>query len=179
MVPPVITIVTFGFFEDDLIRGLAAALHHESGFPVIHREGYIDMSDFFDPSRRQYDGNKLLKAVDSMYGENSYRTIGLFTVDIFIPILTFIFGQAYLNGRTGIASNYRLNNEIYGMAADAALKDERFIKEVIHEVGHTLGLIHCHVPDCVMRSGTYVEDIDQKSQAFCSSCREKLEPNNM
>ena len=26
-----------------------------------------------------------------------------------------------------------------------------------------LGLIHCHVPTCVMRSSTYVEDIDQKS----------------
>lgn len=179
MVPPSISLVTFGFFEENLIRGIAAALQHESGFPVIHREGYMDLSDFFDPSRRQYDGNKLLKAVDVMYGEGSFRTVGLFAVDIFIPILTFIFGQAYLNGRTAIASNYRLDNEIYGMAADETLKDERFIKEVIHEAGHTFGLIHCHVPDCVMRSGTYVEDIDQKSQAFCPACRTKLEAKIM
>lgn len=179
MVSRTITIVTFGFFEDNLIRGIAAALSHESGFPVIHREGYMDLSDFFDPARRQYDGNRLLKAVDDMYGEGSFRTIGLFTVDIFIPILTFIFGQAYLNGRTGIASIYRLDNEIYGMSADEALKDDRFIKEVIHETGHTLGLKHCHVPDCVMRSGTYVEDIDQKGRAFCHSCRKKLEADNL
>jgi archaemetzincin len=95
-------------------------------------------------------------------------------VDLFIPILTYIFGQAFLNGRTGIASFYRLANERYGMKSDDNFIPDRFMKEVIHELGHTFGLIHCHVPTCVMRSSTYVEDIDQKSANLCTKCRNEL-----
>ncbi|MBK9390421.1 MAG: hypothetical protein IPN68_09600 [Bacteroidetes bacterium] len=93
---------------------------------------------------------------------------------MFIPILTFIFGQAYLKGRAGIASYYRLSNERYGMSGGSKEVVERFQKEVIHELGHTFGLVHCHVPTCVMRSSTYVEDIDQKGISVCSQCRTLL-----
>ena len=51
---------------------------------------------------------------------------------------------------------------------------ERFRKEAIHELGHMFGLIHCSDPVCVMRSSTYVEDIDQKSQALCPKCRVQI-----
>jgi archaemetzincin len=39
------------------------------------------------------------------------------------------------------------------------------------------GLLHCHVPDCVMRSSTYVEDLDQKSHKFCNKCRNEMGPS--
>lgn len=169
-----ILLVSFGYFEDDFLMEIADAVNHEFHIPVNLKEGYMDVSEFYDPSRRQYDGNKLLKTVDIRYSGSSLRTMGLFTVDIFIPILTYIFGQAFLNGHTGIASVYRLSNESYGMEADETLKRERLKKEVIHELGHTVGLIHCHVPWCVMRSGTYVEDIDQKRSGFCPDCRSKM-----
>jgi len=47
---------------------------------------------------------------------------------------------------------------------------ERFIKVIIHELGHTFGLKHCHAPRCIMISSTYVEDLDQKDQSFCPEC---------
>jgi archaemetzincin len=76
-----------------------------------------------------------------------------------------------LNGNIAIASLYRLRNELYGMKNDEGLMTERFSKEVIHELGHTFGLIHCHHSTCVMRSSTYVEDIDQKNLHLCDRCR--------
>ena len=142
--------------------------------PVSIREGHLDLSEFYDPGRRQYNGTKLLKEVDTIYASEQYKTLGLFSVDLFIPILTYIFGQAFLNGRTGIASLYRFSNERYGIDNDEKFLQERFKKEVIHELGHTYGLVHCHVPTCVMRSSTYVEDIDQKEAGFCINCRELL-----
>ena len=106
---------------------------------------------------------------------DSLKTIGIFNVDLFVPILTFIFGQAFLGGHAGIASLYRLGNERYGIPKDSELTLDRFRKEVIHELGHTFGLIHCVNPACVMRSSTYVEDIDQKEAHLCSRCRAELE----
>jgi len=100
--------------------------------------------------------------------------MGLFRVDLFIPILTYIFGQAVLNGNTGIVSLFRMKNELYGLPQNNNLLIERFRKVVIHELGHTFGLIHCQYPNCVMRSSTYVEDIDQKKNFFCKNCQEEL-----
>ncbi|HEX2968270.1 MAG TPA: archaemetzincin family Zn-dependent metalloprotease [Bacteroidales bacterium] len=168
---PHITLVSFTFFEKSFLKKVADIIRYETNHNVKIREGHLDLTDFFDPARRQYNADKILKAVDDLYGNDSLKIIGLFNVDLFIPILTYIFGQAYLNGRTSIVSSYRLSNEGYGLKRDDNMFQERFAKEIIHELGHTLGLIHCHYPACVMRSGTYVEDIDQKGTAFCSACR--------
>lgn len=166
-----ITLISFGHFEEDFLKNIAAAVKREFLFPVNIKEGHLDLSEFYDPVRRQFNGTKLLNEVDCLFSSDSDKTIGLFNVDIFIPILTYIFGQAFLNGRTGIASLYRFSNERYGMKKDDKFIQDRFMKEVIHELGHTFGLIHCHIPTCVMRSGTYVEDIDQKSANLCIKCR--------
>lgn len=172
---PNITLISYGYFEKDLLEKTAEAVIREFKCSVNIKEGHLDLSEFYDPARRQYNGNLLLKLVDSIPIPDSVKALGLFNVDLFIPILTFIFGQAYLGGRTGIASLYRLSNERYGIEEDDQFLLERFQKEVIHELGHTFGLIHCQNPTCVMRSSTYVEDIDQKSQIFCLNCRTQLE----
>jgi archaemetzincin len=172
MTQPHITLISFGYFGKQFLEQLAVPVRTEFGFAVTARESRLDLSEFFDPGRRQYDGNRLLDAVGKINFMGSVKNIGLFSVDLFIPILTYIFGQAELNGHAGIASLYRLHNERYGMAADETLLFERFTKEVIHETGHTFGLIHCNTTDCVMHSSTYVEDIDQKGMSLCPRCRE-------
>jgi archaemetzincin len=169
-----ITLISFGHYDDDFLDRLVEDVSSEYHLPVKAKEGHIDLSDYYDPVRRQYNGNDLLKEVDTKYSVDSFKTIGIFNVDLFVPILTYIFGQAFLNGRTGIISLYRLGNERYGMIADENTLLERTTKEVIHELGHTLGLIHCHTPTCVMRSSTYVEDLDQKGSSLCLKCRDQL-----
>ena len=171
-----ITLISFGYFRKHFLDNIAEAVSQEFNYPVSVKDSHIDLSEFFDPGRRQYNGNKMLKAVDEINYPGSLKIVGLFSVDLFIPILTYIFGQAGLNGRSGIASLYRLSNERYGIASDDKLLLERFTKEVIHELGHTFGLIHCPSPTCVMRSSTYVEDIDQKNQHLCMNCRTQLLP---
>ena len=168
---PAMTILSFGRFERGFLEKISETVMHELNCIVISKEAHVDVSEFYDPVRRQYNGDKLLKIVGTLNGAGDSKTIGLFNVDLFIPILTYIFGQAQLNGKTAVASLYRLNNERYGMPANDKLLLERFTKEVVHELGHTFGLIHCHTPTCVMRSSTYVEDIDQKEAQFCGKCR--------
>jgi archaemetzincin len=169
-----INLISFGYFEKGLLDKVVSDVEQEFLLPVWTKEGHLDLSLFFDPSRRQYDGFRLLKEVDSGFATDTDKTLGLFNVDLYIPILTYIFGQAYLNGRAGIASIYRLRNERYGIFKDEKVLVKRFRKEVIHELGHTFGLIHCYDPDCVMRSSTYVEDIDQKGHRLCHKCKAQL-----
>lgn len=172
-----ITLISFGYFGKGLPEAIAEDVMSEFSLPVKIREGHIDLSEFYDPARNQYDGNRLLKQMETVYASDTAKTLGLFNVDLFIPILTYIFGQSFLNGRSGIASVFRLRNERYGIKADEPLFTDRARKEVIHELGHMFGLIHCRNPLCVMRSSTYVEDIDQKTHSFCSGCRGILTSN--
>ena len=174
MNPDSIILISFGYFEKDLLEMIVQDVEHEFMVPVKTREGHLDLSEFYNCARKQFNGFTLLKEVDGKFASDAGKTIGLFDVDLFIPILTYIFGQAYLNGRVGIASLYRLRNERYGLKMDEKVLVERFLKEVIHELGHTFGLIHCHDQTCVMKSSTYVEDIDQKSHYLCKKCSAQL-----
>ena len=168
-----ISLISFGNFEFEFLEQLAYAVNSEFHLNVEIKKHEVDLNDFYFPARRQFDGSKLLKEVD-LLSDDLKKTIGLFNVDLFIPILTYIFGQAQFNGRTGIVSTFRLRNELYGMQPDEDLLFERFKKLIIHELGHTFGLKHCHIPSCVMLSSVYVEDLDQKSATFCHNCKEFL-----
>ena len=170
-----ILLISYANFEDDFLERMAREVTKEYQFPVNIETSHLDLSEFYDPMRRQYDGNRILKIIDSISAPQYIKKVGVFRVDLFIPILTYIFGQAALKGNSGIASLYRLRNEQYGLKKDEDLLLERFGKVIIHELGHMFGLIHCHIPTCVMRSSTYVEDIDQKTNSLCTKCRAELE----
>jgi archaemetzincin len=177
MNPETIILISFGNFDQELLEMVANDVNQEFMVPVRRKDGNLDLSEFYDPARRQYNGTGLLKKIDSGFATDSAKTLGLFNVDLFIPILTYIFGQAYLNGKAGIVSVFRFSNERYGIKKDDKMLVSRFRKEIIHELGHMFGLIHCNDPVCVMRSSTYVEDIDQKNHTLCPGCRALLRLN--
>ena len=169
-----IILVSCGLFEKKLTGQVVKEVSREVGFPVELRECNMDISRFYNPGRRQYNANLFLEEIRRRMPEDVFRLIGMVRVDLYIPILTYIFGQATLNGRTGVVSLYRLRNEHYGLEPDEGLLIQRFNKVIIHELGHTFGLIHCRNPVCVMRSSTYVEDLDQKEGSFCHRCKAEL-----
>jgi len=162
-------------FDDDLIQHIIQSIKDEFHISISIRKYDIDLIQYYSPRRRQYDANELLKVISEINSQEKIKKIALFNIDLFIPILTFIFGQAILGGNTGIVSNFRLRNELYGLKQNDKLLFERLSKVIIHELGHMFGLIHCQNLTCVMHSSTYVEHIDQKKQHFCLKCREILE----
>jgi archaemetzincin len=170
-----IIIITCGKFERSTTKHIMQVVASVFRVDVDLKECSMDVSEFYNPARRQYNANELLANSYARAPEGYYRYMSLFRGDLYIPILTYIFGQAQLNGNSGIASLFRLRNELYGLKEDHELMLERFAKVVVHELGHTFGLIHCTNPVCVMRSSTYVEDLDQKEGSFCLHCREKLD----
>lgn len=164
-----------GSFEREFIREVALSAEAEFRHPVSAEECFLELSPFYNAGRRQYNGDALLHHLPHCTRSGYKRLIALFSVDLYIPILTYIFGQAKLGDREAIASVYRLRNEMYGLQEDEALLLSRTIKEVNHELGHTFGLLHCRSLDCVMRSSTYVEEIDLKGASLCHDCRQLLD----
>lgn len=127
----------------------------------------IDPSFAYDAARRQYNSTLLLERVPR-------GTVVVTELDLFIPILEFVFGEAELNGRRGIVSTHRLRQEFYGLPADPELLDERIRKEIRHEWGHALGLRHCHSYECVMHASPSIDQVDLKGAVFCEHCHRTL-----
>jgi len=166
-----IILLSNGPFEKEFLRRIALAVEAEFRYQVSTEACHLDLNPYYNPARRHYNGNRLLHQLKGCIQNKYDRLICLFRIDRYIPILTYIFGQAVLGEKTAIASVYRLRNELYGLKKDEDILLARAIREVIHELGHTFGLLHCHAPACVMRSSTYVEDIDQKTGSLCNRCR--------
>ena len=146
---------------------------------TFHREVQIasfpiDPSFAFDHSRKQYNSSLLLAKLVDIKPKDALRILGITDLDLFIPILTFVFGEAQLDGPTAIVSIHRLRNEFYGLPKNDKLLLERLEKEAIHELGHTFDLVHCRNDLCVMNTSTYVENIDLKPLDVCHSCLQEL-----
>jgi archaemetzincin len=91
-------------------------------------------------------------------------------VDLAIPMLTFLFGQAQFEGPVAVVSLCRLHQEFYGLPGQESLLRERTVKEVLHELGHTFGLVHCSDPRCAMSLATHIELVDAKAEQYCARC---------
>jgi archaemetzincin len=134
----------------------------------------LSLDKAFDIGRAQYNSSRILVQMIEKPPPDAVKILGITNVDLFIPILTFVFGEAQLRGFGSIVSIHRLNNAFYGLPDNRLILEERLIKESIHELGHNFGLFHCSNQKCVMRSSTYVEDIDYKSMEMCDECRAEL-----
>jgi archaemetzincin len=125
----------------------------------------------FDTKRRQYSSVAFMLALAKGDFGPVDRVLGLTTLDLFIPMLTFVFGQAQLGGRCALVSLARLGQQFYGGAPDPELLNIRLKREIGHELGHAFGLIHCPHRECLMSLATSIQDVDRRSDDFCPSCR--------
>jgi archaemetzincin len=118
----------------------------------------------------------ILNAIRPVVWKKGWKRLAILDVDIFSAGLNFVFGQADLSGATSVISLVRLENEFYGLAADERLLVERAVKEAVHEIGHTLGVVHCKSRECVMYFSNSLVDTDRKGSAYCAQCMGRLAP---
>ncbi len=156
------------------IEQLQNSIHRTFGFPARVLVPNICLERTFDPHRLQYNSSQILLQIIRNPPADALKVLGVVDVDLFIPILTFVFGEAQLGGIGSVVTMHRLNTKYYGLPEDNTLLVERLVKEAVHELGHNFGLVHCSNQECVMKSSTYVEDIDQKSVEMCATCREQI-----
>ena len=122
----------------------------------------------FDPRRGQHSSTAILKWLVGRPHPGG-RMLALTDADLFIPVLTFVFGEAQLGGAAAIVSTARLSDET-GVPRAPTVFVDRVVKECIHELGHTFGLIHCDTPGCVMTRSVNLLEVDAKRIALCELC---------
>ena len=152
------------------LEPLAAALASTFRAPCRVGRETVDVSFALDPERRQYWSTAILQRLANA-SDSGERVLGVTACDLYVPVLTFVFGEAQLDGNCALVSTARLNEEFYGMPPRGQLVGARLIKEAVHELGHTFGLRHCTNWRCVMSSSHSVELLDVKEAAFCPLCR--------
>lgn len=163
--------------EEDVLTSVEMWLWHTFGFEV-RRLAPFDEPDFaYDVKRNQYSSSLILQQFLTACPPDAEKLLALTSKDLFIPMLSFVFGQAQLAGKLAIVSTARLSQQFYGFAENRPLMLARTLKEVVHEVGHTFGLVHCLDKSCPMSLSTDIRQVDAKGDEFCADCAMILREN--
>jgi archaemetzincin len=117
----------------------------------------------YRPAREQYLSTALLEQLVTAKLPHWHRLLGIVDVDLFVPGLNFVFGEADARHGVAVMSTWRLRE---------ADDPERFLRlvitEAVHEIGHTFGLGHCRDPECAMWFSNTLAESVHKGSRFCA-----------
>ena len=140
----------------------------------------VDIHEAIDARRGQHHSTRIIAILesDSILTEFD-KILGVTSVDLYNPSPRvdgkgFVFGEARFPGRCGIVSTFRLS----ALTQSSEIVDSRVKKEVLHELGHMVGLGHCTSPGCVMYPSADVGDTDAKTDDYCDECNRILKELN-
>jgi archaemetzincin len=163
-------VVAIGPPDDEALASVEVAVANAFGRSVARLAPLPEPAGAFDAARGQWSAPEMLKALLRGRPPGAERILGVTGRDLFIPVLSFVFGQAQMDGPTAVISLARLSQAFSGFPEDRPLLLERARKEALHELGHTFGLVHCPDTACPMSLSTGVVQVDRKGEAFCASC---------
>ncbi len=166
--PDTILISPVGKIAPWITRLVAARAEAFFGFKTRVVPLLEDISFAHDPDRNQYYSTPILAELAACCPRDGVKVVAITREDLFIPILTHVYGEAQLGGKACILSISRLvtGSDMGGTDKGAA----RIVKEAIHELGHTFDLRHCEDEHCIMHYCRMIEDVDKKSNQFCRYC---------
>lgn len=169
-----ITLRPMGEIDQGVLEELKRRLGETFGCPVEIKPQTTDIAYAYNPKRKQYLSTRLLSDLGALGREKGEKALGIVDVDLYVPGLNFVFGEANMGSGVAIISLWRLRQERYGLPSNRELFLERTMKEAIHELGHTYGLRHCPEGKCIMHFSNSLVDTDRKQAAFCLRCQQIL-----
>jgi archaemetzincin len=166
----IIAIQPLGDVRSDVLEVVAANLQ---AFFQIRTEvfSYQPIPDgAYNAHRGQYNCYPILKFLGTLKPDNTIKIVGVTEVDLFIPILTYVFGEGELGGNAAVISTYRLARGKDWEPGPVKRLFERAAKIAVHETAHTFRLPHCKEDRCIMNSFPVLDHIDEKPIYFCRYC---------
>jgi len=153
----------------ELLEHLGKELGKLFGYRTDIRPLIEEKDLWLDPVRKQYHSTPILETLAVISPPEAVKVLAITKVDLFIPILTHVYGEAQLGGKACILSTYRFNEEP-SLAGRTEAFYCRLLKEAVHELGHTFNLRHCADSACAMHYCRSVKEVDRKSNQFCRYC---------
>jgi len=169
-----ITLVPTDDIDDEIMGELINRVKDVFHCPVETGTSFSNLAQAYEQQRERYHASELLSHLSAEKKGEDERIVGIVDVDLYVPGLNFIFGEADTVCRAAIISLCRLRQEYYGLPPDKSLFLERATKEIVHELGHTFGLGHCPNIKCVMHFSNSLADTDWKEVHFCDRCCPRL-----
>jgi archaemetzincin len=170
-----IVISPIGAMDPAIPAKISQAIQQVFGFKTENISLFDNAEFAYNPLRDQYLSTLILEKLTELAPPQSLKIMALCEIDLFVPILTYVYGEAQLSGKSCIVSLYRLKNQEAPITIQTEAFNTRAVKEAIHELGHTFGLRHCPDHACLMHYCRSIEDVDRKSDQFCRYCRIMLE----
>jgi archaemetzincin len=157
--------------EEALMEHVRVHLARAFGRPAVLWGSPERPQGSYDQRRRQHLTAPILQWILAA-GPPGGKVLAVTDQDLFIPVLTYVFGEAQLDGVAALCSTARLKEgvELVG----PRLLRERLAKEAVHEVGHAFGLRHCDAPGRVMGRSPGLAGVDRKTHELCGTCRQRL-----
>lgn len=169
-----ICLLPVGEVKEDVLTFLQSELKRIFQKEVKVAEGVEHPDYAYNPEREQYLSSEIVDRIKKEKSKYRDRILGVVDIDLYVPALNFVFGQADFFDKVAVISLVRLTQEYYGLPKDDKLFQDRALKEAVHELGHTYGLRHCPDPKCVMHFSNSLKDTDIKSHNFCPECQSQL-----
>ncbi|MCK6547657.1 archaemetzincin family Zn-dependent metalloprotease [Myxococcota bacterium] len=167
-------LVPVGTIDEALLERVAKSLQDTfQRSASVHRSLPVPKYAF-NPTRAQYHSAAILKRVEQLRVSEWDSAIGIVDVDLFVPEVPFIFGEADRSTRSAVISLTRLRPESGPSESRRELLFKRLMSEAIHQIGMIRGLAHCPNNRCVMFFSATVQDTDKKGMTFCANCRKRL-----
>jgi archaemetzincin len=160
--------------DGDMLDRVRQRVETAFGLPTRLVTGSGPPEESLEPRRGQHASTKILRWILTSVRPGVSKVLGITDVDLFIPVLTFVFGEAQVGGPAAVVSTARLRLTYDERPAAPDVLEARLLKECLHELGHTFGLVHCPDGTCMMSRSNSVLDVDQKRTVFCRDCRQRL-----
>lgn len=153
-------------FADSIAANILGYLNLKADIlPSLNHPEYA-----YDKKRLQYNAGTILNTLEPLSFDNYSKLIFILDVDLFVPILTHVYGEAKQGGSHALVSVNRLKKNSDGSLPPLDIVLERAAKIAIHELGHLFDLHHCTEENCVMSFLGTLKDQDKAPLYFCRYC---------
>ena len=166
----IVAVQPLGDVRGDIVDAIASRL---ATFFHIRTDVFLDHpipQGSHNPQRGQYNCYPILTFLKTLKPDHAIKTIGVTEVDLFVPILTYVFGEAEMGGHAAVISTHRLARGRDRQQIPSEQLFKRVEKIAIHELAHTFRLYHCKEDGCLMGSFPVLGHVDEQPIRFCRYC---------